>query len=248
MDGVKRIDFLGLPVDVVRPEELEKVVYNLIEQPGTKQIVFLTVWDILKARGDTELRLCIENAALVLPVSKSITTGIRFLNKPLPIRYDPFRTLVSFFTILENRYRSLYLLGGQSEILNESEKNIRSTYPGLQIVGRVAGYFQKRNEKDIISAIFKANPSMVLIGDGISTGPRWPYERRNSFGTSIFVYYKEAFSIFSQRKKRLSVSAFEAGKEIWYEIARNPFKIFLVFPFIWYILLLVGDKLFRKDL
>ncbi len=246
MDGVKRINFLGLPIDVVRPEELEKVVYNLVEQPGTKQIVFLTIWDVLRSRGDTELKLCIENASLVLPVSKSIANGARFLRKPMPIRYDPFRTLVSFFTMLENRYRSLYLFGGQAEILNESEKNIRSTYPGLQIVGRVSGYYSKKNEKDIISAIFKANPSMVLIGDGISTGAKWPYERRNSFGTSIFVYYKEAFSIFSQRKKRLSISAFEAGREIWYEILRNPLKIFLVFPFIWYILLLVGDKLFNK--
>ncbi len=246
MEGIERIRMLGLPIDIVRPEQLEKVVYALVEQPGTKQIVFLSVWDMLKAKNNAEYHHCIENASLVIPVSKSILSGARFLGKTIPIRYYPFKALVSFLTILENRYRSLYLLGAHPEVLKESEKNIRSTYPGLQIVGRVPGYFSKKNEKDILSAIFKANPSMVLIADGIPSGSRWAYERRNSFGSSIFVYYKDAFSIFSQKKKRLSDASFAAGREVWLEILKNPLKVFLLFPFLWYILLLIGDKLSRR--
>ncbi len=246
MEGIERIRILGLPIDVVRPEDLEKVVYTLVEQPGTKQIIFLSVWDVVKAQNNSEFHHCVENASLVLPVSKSILSAARFLGKTIPVRYYPFKALVSSLTILENRYRSLYLLGGHREILKESEKNIHSTYPGLQIVGRVAGYFPKKSEKDILSAIFKANPSMVLLGDGISTGARWAYERRNSFGSSIFVYYKDAFAIFSQKKKRLSDATFEAGREVWLEILKNPLKIFLCFPFLWFILLLIGEKLSRK--
>ncbi len=247
MEGIERIKILGLPVDIVRPEHFEKVIYSLLEQPGTKQIIFLSVWDMLKAQRNAEFLHCIENASLVLPVSKSILNGARFLKKTCPVRYYPFRALVTFLTILENRYRSLYLLGGHPEVLVESEKNIRSTYPGLQIVGRVPGYFSKKAEKDILSAIFKANPSMVLLGDGKSLGSKWAYERRNSFGSSIFVYYKDAFSIFSQKKKRLSDVSFASGREIWIEILKNPLKIFLVFPFLWYILLLIGDKISRKN-
>ncbi len=246
MEGIERIKVLGLPIDVVRPEDFEKVIYNLIEQPGIKQIVFLSVWDMLKAQSNAELNHCIESAALVLPISKSIVSAARFLKKTAPIRYYPFRAIVNFFTILENRYRSLFLLGGHPEVLAESEKNIRSTYPGLQIVGRVPGYFQKKSEKDILSAIFKANPSMVLIGDGIAAGSKWVYDRRNSFGSSIFVYFKDAFSIFSQKKKRLKDSTFAAGREIWIEILKNPLKIFLLFPFLWFILLVIGDKLSRR--
>ncbi len=246
MEGIERIKMLGLPIDIVRPEDFEKVIYSLLEQPGTKQIVFLSVWDMLKARRNAEFQHCIENASLVLPVSKSIVNGARFLKRAVPIRYYPFRAIVSFLTILENRYRSLYLLGGSPEVLAVSEKNIRSTYPGLQIVGRVPGYFSKNSEKDILSAIFKANPSLVLLGDGKTLGSRWAYERRNSFGSSIFVYYKDAFAIFSQKKKRLSDAMFASGREVWLEIIKNPLKIFLVFPYLWYILLLIGDKLRRK--
>ncbi len=246
MEGIERIKIVGLPVDIVRPEDFEKVIYTLLEQPGTKQIVFLSVWDILKAQNNAEFLHCVENASLVLPISKSILSAARFLKKAQPFRYYPFRALVTFFTILENRYRSLFLLGGHPEVLVESEKNIRATYPGLHVVGRVPGYFSKSNEKDILSAIFKANPSMVLLGDGIMSGPRWIYDRRNSFGSSIFVYFKDAFSIFSQKKKKISDATFAAGREIWIEIIKNPLKIFLIFPFLWFILLIIGDKLNRR--
>ena len=246
MDKVKRIDFLGLPLDVVRPEHLEELIFELIEQPGIKQIFFLTIWDVLRAKIDTEFRLCIQNASLVLPVSRSLSSGINFLCKTKVVRYYPFKALIQFFTILEQRYKSLYLLGGRPEILFSSEKNIKNTFTGLQIVGRVPGYFSSKMEKDVLLAIFKSTPSMVLVGDGVKNAEKWIYERRNSFPSSIFIYYKESYAIFSQKKKKLSEKDFEQGKEIWFKIAKNPLNVFLIFPYIWYLLILLGAKLFNK--
>ncbi|HZK19922.1 MAG TPA: WecB/TagA/CpsF family glycosyltransferase, partial [Treponemataceae bacterium] len=184
---VERISVLKVPVDIIRPEQLEKKIFALLEEPGTKQIVFLSIWDVLKARRNPEFLNCLNAASLVLPISKSIVSGARFLKKTTPERYDPFSTVVSIFTILETRYRSLYLLGGHKGSLMEAERNLHATFPGLHIVGRYVGYYPKKVEKDVLSAIFKANPSLVLLGDGIPGGIRWAYERRNNFGSSIFL-------------------------------------------------------------
>ena len=246
MENVKRFDFFGVPVDVVRPEHLEDVLFALLDQPGTKQIFFLTIWDVLKAMVSADFRMRVKNASLVLPVSKSIASGIKFLHKTDIVRYYPFKALIQFFTILEHRYKSLYLLGGHPEMLFVSEKNIKNTFKSLQIVGRVPGYFSNKMEKDILLAIFKANPSMVLVGDGIKNGEKWIYERRNSFSNSIFVHYKDAYAIFSQKKKKLSQESFDKGREIWFHVAKNPLKIFLLFPYMYYLLMLIGAKLFNK--
>ena len=45
----------------------------------------------------------------------------------------------------------------------------------------------------------------------------------------------------------LNPKVFEKGHEVWGEIIRNPLRIFLIFPFLWYIILLVWTKLFKKD-
>ena len=46
----QRITILGVPVDIVQPEDLEIEVLELLSKPGTKQIIFLSIWDLLKAR------------------------------------------------------------------------------------------------------------------------------------------------------------------------------------------------------
>ena len=43
--SVQIISLIGVPVDVVPPEDLEMTVLELLARPGTKQIVFLSVWD-----------------------------------------------------------------------------------------------------------------------------------------------------------------------------------------------------------
>ena len=247
MDECTRIDVLGVPVDVVKPENLEDVIFSLYEKAGTKQIVFLSIWGLLRAKRSDVYMQCLKNAALVLPISKSIVKGATFLKKSAPVRYNPFSMIISILTSLESRYKSIYLLGGKKSSLMDSERNIRATYPGLQIVGRYVGYYPKSVEKDIISAVYKANPALVLVGDGIRHGEMWAFENRNQFGTSFFIYYKDVLDILSARKKRISKETFEKGKEIWSELIRNPLKIFLIFSYMWYKILLLGWRLFKTD-
>ena len=68
---MKRIELLGVPVDICQPEEIEEVFLKILDKSGTKQIVFLSIWDLLKAKNKKkELSACLETADLILPVSK----------------------------------------------------------------------------------------------------------------------------------------------------------------------------------
>ena len=128
-----------------------------------------------------------------------------------------------------------------------AEKNVRNTFGNLQIVGRYVGYYPKSVEHDVISAIYKASPSLGLMSAGVRERDCWFYNHRENFDHSIFLYFNDVVDIFSERKKHVSKSVFEKGNEIWGEIMRNPLKTFLIFPFIWYRLLLVWYRLFVKE-
>ncbi len=60
--GIQRIDIAGVPVDICRPENLENEILELLAKPGTKQIFFLSVWKLLKARSNSEYAECLQNA------------------------------------------------------------------------------------------------------------------------------------------------------------------------------------------
>ncbi|MBR1912768.1 MAG: WecB/TagA/CpsF family glycosyltransferase [Treponema sp.] len=245
--AIKKIKLLGVPVDVCPPQDFEKTIMDLLEKEGSKQIVFLSVWDLLKARRKNSYAECVRNADLVIPVSKSIISGAKFLKKDVPYRWNPFETVINIMTVLETHYKSIYLLGGRKKTLMAAEKNVRNTFGNLQIVGRYVGYYPKSVEHDVISAIYKASPSLVLMSAGVRERDCWFYNHRENFDHSIFLYFNDVVDIFSERKKHVSKSVFEKGNEIWGEIMRNPLKTFLIFPFIWYRLLLVWYRLFVKE-
>ena len=246
--AVERINVLGVGVDVVKPEELESVIFELLEKKKPCQIVFLTIWDLLKARRKNEYARCVRDADLVIPVSRSIISGAKFLKRTVPLRHNPFSTVINILSALESHYKTAYFFGGRKKVVMTAEKNVRSTFPGLQIVGRCAGYYKKNSgiEEDIEKAIYKASPSLTLMSEGIREKDCWFYSRKSKFSTGIFLYYHDAFGIFSGRIKRTNTKTFERGHEIYHEVIRNPFKIFLLLPFLLYKFRLVWWRLRKK--
>lgn len=244
--SIQRINLIGVPVDICRPEEMENEILELLAKPGTKQIIFLSIWDLLRARRRGDFSECVKNADLILPVSKSILKGAKFLKKDIPVRYNQFKAIIQILSILDSHYKTLYMLGSNKTTLQKAEANVRATFPGLRVVGRYVGYYSKQVEPDIVQAIFKAQPSLVLLSDGIKEKNCWPYRRRNQFSSSIFLYYMDTFGIFSERIKRIREKTFDKGNEIFVEILHNPFKIFLIFPYISYLFILLWTKLFKK--
>lgn len=245
---MERIELFGVPIDVCQPEELDREILRILEKPGTKQIVFLSVWDLIKAQNKKkDLCACFKNADLILPVSKSLINGAKFLKKDIiPIRYNPFDATILLLSIIDQHYKTLFLLGGRKKTLQQAERNVHETFPNIRIVGRYVGYFPKDAEADVVTALYKASPSLAILSEGVKDKNLWAYQRRNRFSSSIFLFYNDCLGIFSKRIRRVSEKTFERGNEIWHEIAHNPLKIFFIFPFIYYIMALAWCRLFKK--
>lgn len=245
--SIERIELLGVPVDVCTKKDFEEKVIELLESEKVSQVIFLSVWDLLKARKKKkEYSKCVQEADLVVPVSKSIIWAAKVLKKTVPQRFNPFTTLISVMNILDARYKSIYLLGGKKVSITLAEKNVRSTFKGLHIVGRYIGAYQKAAEDAVVQAVFKSSPSFVLLSDGLRDKVCWLHNRRDKFGTGLFLYYRDALDIFSNRIKKVNDRVFERGLEVWIEILRNPIRIFRFIPFLYYVALVVCTRLFKR--
>ena len=245
--SVKRINFLNVPLDVLKEEDIEETVMALLQKQGPQQIIFMTLWDVLKARHNNEFRSMVQNAALCLPLSKSLIRGAAFLKKDIPVRRQQFSIIIKFLNVIDAHYKSLYLFGGRQESLLKAEKNVKSTFPGIRIVGRFSGYYRKSIEPHIISAMAKAEPSIVIISSGIPGGRKWVYRNREHFKSGIFIRDASVIDIFSKFKNRPSEAAFEKGYDYLIQILKNPFRMFNIFRYFWYNILLLFYRLFRKE-
>ena len=245
-ETVQRVNLLKIPIDIVPPEQLGEIVYDLLKEEKEHNIVLLSLWDLLRARRNSEYRAYVSNASLVIPISKSLISGIKFLTGEKAYRYMPFDFIVSMLTILENREFSCYLLGGRTKVLLKTEKNIRQTFPRLRIVGRFPGYFKRQEEATIIKAIKKSSPSLLLAGAGIRGGERWIARNNAVLGNGMRLWCSDIFDVFAEKKKHPSRAAFNSGLEWVGYCFQSPIKFLRIFPYIRYKFLLLLYKIFVK--
>ncbi|MDR1468645.1 MAG: WecB/TagA/CpsF family glycosyltransferase [Spirochaetaceae bacterium] len=237
---IERIDLLGVPIDIIAEDRFEQFVHeSLKNKEFGKNIVLLSVWDLLRARRPGDYRNMVTDAALVIPISKSLLGGARFLTGKTPVRYMPFDFVVSILSFLEACEETVYLLGGKPPILRKTEKNIRETFPRLRIIGRCPGVFRKQSEETLILSIRKSAPSLLLIGQGIRGRERWLARNTASLPKGMRLWVSDMFEVFAEKRKRPSRFAFDHGLEWVGFCLKKPFFIFRVFPFIYYHFLLL---------
>lgn len=243
---IKKERILGIPLDDIDPIELDDTLASLLRKEGVRPVVFLSLWDLLNARRNAEFRAWVEQAAFVIPTSKGILRGARFLKKRVPHRYYPFDVAIRLFRILEEKGLSLYMLGGKMPYLQQAEKNLKQTFPGLKLVGRYPGYYPLQVEGDILLAMRKASPHCVLLGPGLKGKERWAQRKRDALPASIVIYSPETFDIISGKRIRPSRETVEKGHEYVPDLFRHPWRVFRGVIYLYYLLLLVVYRI-RKQ-
>lgn len=243
--GVDRIHVLHVPIDILVPESFEQVAEEMVKIEQSHQIVLLRLWDLMRTRVDPEFERCVRQASLVVPVSRGIVAGARFLRRRVPCRYLPFDFVIRLLSALENHRRSVYVLGGQKRYLQNAEQNLKHTFPGLRFVGRYTGYFVPDVERDILTAIKKASPDLLLMGPGLKAKDRWYFRHRAQLSPRIALWSAESFDVFSERRKRPSKQSFQTGTDILPTLLRRPWRVLRGFVYLYYGILLLVHRIRR---
>ena len=245
--AIERTSLLNVPLDIVAPDQLEETVYRLLKESGGKDIVLMSIWDLLRARNHYEYRPFVQRSAMIIPISKSLVKGVKFLKKKKVYRYMPFDFVINLLSILEKRELSIYLLGGRMRSLKRTEKNIRQTFPQLRIVGRFIGNFKHQEEQTILQAVRKAAPSLLLVGKGVKGGEHWIARNDMLLNNGLRLWCSDLFDVFAERKKHPSRKVFERGFEWIGFLFQRPWHIFRIIPYIYFKFLLFMYKLFNLN-
>jgi N-acetylglucosaminyldiphosphoundecaprenol N-acetyl-beta-D-mannosaminyltransferase len=226
-----RVQLLNVPVDSMDQDQALKSVEGFLLDGERHQIVFLSLQRLLAARWNKELRRCLREASLVLPISPSLARGARFLARGTLTVYSPFTFVIRLLSLAERLNRTVYLLGGRKEELEKAERNLRDSFRNLRLVGRHSGFYPRAMESNVLLAIKKATPSFLLAASGLPGRDLWVLRRKKELTHGIYLWVDDCFDVFSGRKK--------SGRQG----RGNLLGLFTGFAF-WFLVLV--ERLFRR--
>jgi len=198
----KRVTILHIPVDILNEDQLEQAVKEILNEETHGQICLLSYGDIMKAQFSREYMDCLRSSRLNIPITQALVFAAKFLKKDLPVIYNPFTFVIRLLGVLETSGKSLYILGSRKKNILKSESNLRTSFPGLHIVGRYAGTFSQNEEKNILMAVKKSSPSLLLTGKGLKGNNLWLYRNRKQLPEGLELWGRTCFEVFSGKKKK----------------------------------------------
>ncbi|NIZ40559.1 WecB/TagA/CpsF family glycosyltransferase [Entomospira entomophila] len=200
----ERLMLLGVPVDIFASQQLfREYILSLVTNGKSNQIVFLTYSLLMKAQRNPVIMQIFHDAALVLPAEPSIIKGLNFVYRNHYKAVIPADVIISMLSSLEELpNKSVYLLGGSKKVVTTTYHNLKGSYPRLLFVGYHQGSMKGDQEQDVIEAIRKASPSILIISKGIKKREQWMYLHRGEFKPGLTLYCRECFDVFCGKKKR----------------------------------------------
>jgi N-acetylglucosaminyldiphosphoundecaprenol N-acetyl-beta-D-mannosaminyltransferase len=139
----------------------------------------------------------------------------------------------------------VYLLGARKRVLEVAEVNLRGSFHGIRVVGRFYGFFPRHVEGDIVTAIKKSSPSMVLVGSGVPGRDKWILKHRKELNPGISLWAANCFEVFAGEEKQVSKKLHAAGLSVLSGIGRRPWRLAVFFPYLYYLVLLLGYRIFK---
>lgn len=156
---------LGYSVSNLTLNEAVTRAARCLEEPGLHHVVVINTNKIWLADRTPELKKIMERAEMVITEYGPVWAA-RILGAPLKANIRGIGLLQALLPGLEQCVAPIYLLGARDEVLRTLIEKLHLSYPHLPIVGARNGYFQAREEPEIVENINASGAAALFVAMG----------------------------------------------------------------------------------
>ena len=196
---------------------LNRKTYSMIFTPNPEIVMM--------AQKDLEYKDILAEGDLVIPDGIGIIMASRIKKLGLEKRLPGIEMMESILKYCNNAKKSIYLLGSSSENVENAAKNIRETYPNIDIAGYHDGYFDENEELKIVDKINDVKPDILFVAMGAPKQEKWMYKYRKILNVKVAMCVGGAVDVWAGAVKRAPKIFRKIGLEWFYRIITNPKRI-----------------------
>lgn len=160
---------------------------------------------------------------IIVPDGIGVVKAAHMLDIPVKERVTGVEIVQKLFELLNEKGRSLYLLGAKQEVLQKLVGRIKVEYPNISLLGYQDGYI--KNKDEVFEQMVELKPDVVLVALGIPAQEQLIYKHYDKFDKGIFVGVGGSFDVLSGTKKRAPKIYIKLNLEWLYRITKEPKRI-----------------------
>jgi N-acetylglucosaminyldiphosphoundecaprenol N-acetyl-beta-D-mannosaminyltransferase len=183
----KKIDILGTKVSSLTMEEAVETVEQYMDTNAGAIIATANAEMIMMATRDSELRTILNEADLVVPDGAGTVWAAHYLGEAMPERVAGYDLAQRLLSNAPTKGRRVFFFGSAPGIAKKAKEKAEAIYPGIQIVGIRNGYFNEKEELEIVAEIQAAKPDLLLVALGIPKQEKWLKKYKKSLDVPVAI-------------------------------------------------------------
>lgn len=168
---MKVIEILGIPFHTFTVEETLDTLESYLDTDKNHIVVTPNPEGVMQARRNPDLAHAIKSADLSLADGTGIVLAAKFKRLKIPGRVRGVDITFALLERLSRRGGTVCILGGKPGVAESAGINIEDSYPGVEVVGCMHGYFT--DDAEIIAEINAIKPDLLLVGLGMPRQELW---------------------------------------------------------------------------
>lgn len=215
---------LEAPVDLETAETILGRVTEIIHQGGSLRIVTLNPEMVMAARHNPELAQALLDGHFVVPDGIGIIMALqcRGVQGRRIAGVDLAEMIMKQIAPWGGR---IFLLGGQAGVAERAGRVLTQRFPGLTLAGTADGFFDEAREQQILEAIRRSHPHLLLVGMGVPRQEIWLSTWWKQLNVSVGMGIGGGLDLWAGKTTRAPLWMRSVGLEWVYRVVREPWRL-----------------------
>jgi len=245
---LKRINFLGSPMDVASMSETVGLIRDRIFRQEFTQHVVVNVAKLVNMRKDSELAQSVTECDIINIDGMGVVWGARFLGHQVPERVAGVDLFLELNAMAAQEQMPVFYLGAKSEIVEKTAAAMQAKHPQLVIAGYHHGYFWD-DEHAIVEKIRQSGAKLLFVAITSPKKENFINRWQEQLGVLFVMGVGGTFDVVAGHVSRAPSWMQKSGLEWLYRVLQEPrrmWKRYLVTNsrYAW---LLLNEKIKRKN-
>jgi len=219
-----KLYIFGVPIHRVTMIEAVEILKGYLKEDRIHIVATPNAEIIMMAQKDEEYKKILNETDLNVPDGSGVVFASKVFNKPLKERVAGFDLMMEFVKWASHKDVSVYLLGAKPEVVEKAQSNLKNLYPSLKIVGFHHGYFNEKEEKNIIEDINKRAAQVLFVALGAPKQEKWIYKNKEKLKVKIAMGVGGSFDVIAGKAKRAPEIYRKLGLEWLYRLIQEPWR------------------------
>jgi N-acetylglucosaminyldiphosphoundecaprenol N-acetyl-beta-D-mannosaminyltransferase len=192
---------MGIPVDSLTKEDVLKDVTFSLNNGKKMSIISVNPQIVSESNKYPEIVEFIKQGTHRIPDGIGIVLVSRIKKGNIRARLAGFDIMMELLQYANEKKKSIFLYGAHSEVLKDALRNIRVSYPDLQILGSIDGY-TNLTEREVVEEINKKNPDFLFVALGFPRQELFLARNINILNATVFQDIGGSLDVISGHAKR----------------------------------------------